>query len=125
MMKDQELVWFERQFRVGFPLVVGEFDLIGAVQEFHDCPDLAAQQALRRQVRQERNNVQKLRCRVGHLHSLLHETARQTRSRFATADNPQTTNDCGGAIRAAIRTYRKVDWADDTTASSMSTMTII
>lgn len=68
MMKDQELVWFERQFGVGLAIVVGEFDLIGAVQKFHDGPDLAAQQALRRKVRQQRDNVQKLRCRVGHLH---------------------------------------------------------
>ncbi len=31
MMKNQELVWFERQFGVGLPLVVGELDLIGTV----------------------------------------------------------------------------------------------
>jgi len=106
MMKDQELIFFERQFGVGLPLVVGEFDLIGAVQEFHDGSDLAAQQALRRQVRQQRDNVQELRCRVGHLHSLLHETARQTRGRFAAADYPQAANDCGGAIRAShVRVY--------------------
>jgi hypothetical protein len=50
MMEDQKLIGRERQLRVGLALVVGEFDFVGAVQQFHDGADLAAQEAVRRHV---------------------------------------------------------------------------
>ena len=46
-MKDQELVGLKCQLRVRLALVIGELDFIGAVQEFDDGADLAAQKAVR------------------------------------------------------------------------------
>ena len=56
MMKDEELIWFEHQFGVGLPLVVGEFDLVGTIEDFDDGAYLAAQQSVRWHIRQERDN---------------------------------------------------------------------
>ena len=46
MMKDQKLVTGECQLCVSFALVVGEFDFVCAVQELHNCADLAEQEAV-------------------------------------------------------------------------------
>ena len=41
-MQHQELVGQQRELGVGRPFVVGEFNLIGTIQEFHDGADLPA-----------------------------------------------------------------------------------
>jgi hypothetical protein len=43
MMQDEELVRFERQFRVGLSLVVRELDLVGALQDCNNRSYLTAQ----------------------------------------------------------------------------------
>ena len=47
MVKDQELVGFQRELGVSLSVVVREFDLDGAIQQFHDSADLPAQEAMR------------------------------------------------------------------------------
>jgi hypothetical protein len=47
MVKDEELVWRERELSVRLALVIRELDFVGAVQELHDGADLTAQEAVR------------------------------------------------------------------------------
>ena len=47
MVKDEELVWRERELSVRLALVIRELDFVGAVQEFNDSADLTAQEAVR------------------------------------------------------------------------------
>ena len=57
MVKDEELVWREREISVRLALVIREFDFVGAVQELHDGADLAAQEAVRGHVCEERDDT--------------------------------------------------------------------
>ena len=47
MVKDEELVWRERELSVRLALVIRELDFVGAVQELHDGTDLTAKEAVR------------------------------------------------------------------------------
>lgn len=44
MVKNEKLIGFDGEFRIGFPFVIAEFNFVGAVQKFHDHADLAADQ---------------------------------------------------------------------------------
>ena len=46
-MQHQELTGRQRELSVSLPVVVGEFNLTGTIQEFHDGADLPAQEAMR------------------------------------------------------------------------------
>ena len=56
----QKLIRCQREFRVRLPFVVGEFDLIGAIQEFHDGADLPAHKTMRRHIREERHDIEQV-----------------------------------------------------------------
>jgi len=47
MVKGQELVWFQREFCVGLPLVVGKLHFVRAVEDFHNGPYLPTQETVR------------------------------------------------------------------------------
>jgi len=47
MVKDEELVWRQRELGVRLAFVIRELDFISAVQELHDGAYLAAQKAVR------------------------------------------------------------------------------
>ena len=57
-MKDQKVVGRKGQFRVGLALVVGEFDFVGAVEEFHNGTHLAAQETMRGHIRKQSDDVE-------------------------------------------------------------------
>jgi hypothetical protein len=46
VVEHEELIGAERELGVRFPLVVGELNLIGAIQELHNGSDLAAQETV-------------------------------------------------------------------------------
>lgn len=75
MMQDQELVGLQREFRVGLSFIVGEFNLVGAIQELHDGADLSAPEAMHGHMRQERHDVQQARFGYGQDCSCLAEIA--------------------------------------------------
>lgn len=58
MTQHQQLVRRQREFSVGLPFVVGELNLIGAVQAFHNGTDLPAHQTMRRNIREESNDIE-------------------------------------------------------------------
>jgi hypothetical protein len=60
-MEDQKPIRFQCEFSVRLPVVIAELDLIGPIQEFHHRSDLAANQTVLGQVRQERNDIEQLR----------------------------------------------------------------
>jgi len=62
MMKDEELVGLQRRLRVGLSFVVGEFNLVSAIEELDDGADLPTAKALRRQIRKESHYIKKPRC---------------------------------------------------------------
>ena len=64
LIKNQELVGGQRHLGVCLPLVVREFDFVRTIQQVHDCPDPAAQETVRRQIRKESNDIQQARCAV-------------------------------------------------------------
>ena len=64
MVKDEKLVWRERELSVRLALVIRELDFVGAVQEFNDSADLTAQEAVRRHVSEERDDIQQVWCGV-------------------------------------------------------------
>src|SRR5258708_4971599 len=76
VVKDQKLVGLKRQLRVRLALVIGELDFVGAVQKLDDGADLAAQETLRGDVCEERDDIEQLWCGVHCLSPLLHEAAR-------------------------------------------------
>jgi hypothetical protein len=80
VVKDQKLVGLKCQLRVRLALVIGELNLIGAVQEFHDGADLAAQKAAFGDVCEERDDIQQLWCGVHCLSPLV--VAQQRVNRF-------------------------------------------
>jgi hypothetical protein len=58
VVKNQKLVFFERQLSVGSALIVGEFDLEDAGgKRFDDGSDLAAKQAIAGQIGDEGNDI--------------------------------------------------------------------
>ena len=73
MVKDQKLVGRKRELRVRLALVIGELDFVSAIQQLHDCADLAALEAMRGHVCQERDDIEQLWCGVRCWSPLLHE----------------------------------------------------
>ena len=57
-MKNEELVGRERQFCVGLPFVVREFNLVGTIHELHDGANLPAQEVMRWHIREEGYDIQ-------------------------------------------------------------------
>ena len=48
MVKYEQLLGRQREFCISLPLVVGEFHLVGAVEELHYSADLSSQKPFRR-----------------------------------------------------------------------------
>jgi hypothetical protein len=57
VVEDQKLIGLKRQLRVRLALVIGELDLIGAVNEFDDSADMAAQKVVSGDICEERDNI--------------------------------------------------------------------
>ena len=64
VVKDQELVGLKRQLRIRLALVIGELDFVGAIQKLHYGADLAAQETVRGEVCEERDDIEQLWCGV-------------------------------------------------------------
>ena len=57
-MQNQELVGPEGELGVRPALVIGELDLVGAIQKLHNCPDLSAQKPLVWDIFEQRDDVE-------------------------------------------------------------------
>ena len=98
MVKDQQLIGRNRQFCVGLPFIVGEFNFVRTVQKLHDSADLASQEAVRGHVGQKSddNPAGEVWCAL--LSPLFHETTRQSGSTLAASDDPRAPDSAPFAL---------------------------